>query len=52
MKELKVDLVIIGGGLGGVACALAASRSGLTVAMTEEYDWIGGQLTSQGVPPR
>ena len=51
MKELKVDLVIIGGGLGGVACALAASRSGLTVAMTEEYDWIGGQLTSQGVPP-
>ena len=50
-KELKSDLVIIGGGLGGCACALAALRSGLNVIMTEETDWIGGQLTSQGVPP-
>ncbi len=50
-KELKADLVIIGGGLGGCAAALSALRSGLTVIMTEETDWIGGQLTSQGVPP-
>jgi hypothetical protein len=47
----RVDLVIAGGGLGGVAAALAAARSGLRVAMTEETDWIGGQLTQQGVPP-
>jgi hypothetical protein len=51
VKELKVDLVVVGGGLGGVAAALAASRAGLKVAMTEEFDWIGGQMTSQGVPP-
>ena len=50
-KEQKVDLVIIGGGLGGCAAALAALRNGLTVIMTEATDWIGGQLTSQGVPP-
>ena len=50
-KELKADLVIIGGGLGGCAAALSALRSGLVVIMTEETDWIGGQLTSQGVPP-
>ena len=50
-RELKADLAIIGGGLGGVACALAAARNGLTVILTEECDWIGGQLTSQGVPP-
>jgi hypothetical protein len=37
--------------LGGVACALAAARNGLKVILTEEYDWIGGQLTSQAVPP-
>lgn len=45
------DVVIIGGGLGGVACALAAARNSLKVILTEQYDWIGGQLTSQAVPP-
>lgn len=49
--ELAADLVIIGGGLGGCAAALAALRNGLRVVMTEEIDWIGGQLTSQAVPP-
>jgi hypothetical protein len=49
--ERRADLVIIGGGLGGCAAALAAARNGLRVIMTEETDWIGGQLTSQAVPP-
>jgi hypothetical protein len=48
--ELSPDLVIVGGGLGGCAAALAAARSGLRVVMTEETDWIGGQLTAQAVP--
>ena len=48
---MAADLVIIGGGLGGCAAALAALRSGLRVVMTEETDWIGGQLTAQAVPP-
>ncbi len=50
-NELAADLVIIGGGLGGCAAALAAARNGLRVVMTEETDWIGGQLTAQAVPP-
>lgn len=50
-NELAADVVIIGGGLGGCAAALAAARNGLRVIMTEETDWIGGQLTSQAVPP-
>ncbi len=50
-RELKADLVVIGAGVGGVACALAAARNGLKVILTERYDWIGGQLTSQAVPP-
>jgi hypothetical protein len=50
-RELKADIVILGAGVGGVACALAAARNGLSVILTEEYDWIGGQLTSQAVPP-
>ncbi len=49
--ELKADVVVLGGSVGGVACALAAARKGLSVILTEEFDWIGGQLTSQGVPP-
>jgi hypothetical protein len=50
-KELAADVVIIGGGVGGIAAALSAAKSGLKVIMTEENLWIGGQLTSQGVPP-
>ena len=50
-EELHADLVIIGGGLGGVAGALSALQSGRTVILTEETKWIGGQITSQGVPP-
>ncbi|GLU50283.1 FAD-dependent oxidoreductase [Nocardiopsis ansamitocini] len=41
----------MGGGLGGVAAALAAARAGNRVVLTEPTDWIGGQLTSQAVPP-
>ncbi|AHF14303.1 FAD-dependent oxidoreductase [Niabella soli] len=47
--EIRSDLVIIGGGMGGCAAALAALRNGCSVTMTEETDWIGGQLTQQGV---
>jgi hypothetical protein len=50
-QEWAADVVICGGGLGGIAAALAACRNGLKVLLTEETDWIGGQLTSQGVPP-
>jgi hypothetical protein len=49
-QETPADLVIAGGGFGGCAAALAAARNGLRVVMTEETDWIGGQLTAQAVP--
>ena len=51
MPERNADIVIIGGGVGGCAAALAAARNGKRVVMTEETDWIGGQLTQQAVPP-
>lgn len=51
VHEMKADIVIIGGGMGGTAAALAAVQSGKRVIMTEETAWIGGQLTSQAVPP-
>lgn len=50
-KEMQADIVILGGSTGGCAAAMVACRLGRTVIMTEEADWIGGQLTSQAVPP-
>src|SRR5262245_26949683 len=50
-RERAAEVVVAGGGLGGVAAALAAARAGRRVILTEETDWIGGQLTSQAVPP-
>lgn len=50
-KELSCDVAVIGASTGGCAAALAALRNGLRVILTEETDWIGGQLTSQAVPP-
>jgi hypothetical protein len=49
--ELSCDIAVIGAGVGGFAAALAALRAGQRVVLTEETDWIGGQLTSQAVPP-
>jgi hypothetical protein len=51
VKELQTDILIVGGGVGGCAAALAAAESGARVVLTEESDWIGGQLTSQATPP-
>lgn len=51
MCELETDILIVGGGLGGVAAALAALKLGQRVILTEETDWLGGQLTAQAVPP-
>ena len=41
---------MVGGGLGGIAAALSALALGARVVLTEEFDWLGGQLTTQGVP--
>jgi hypothetical protein len=45
------DVLVAGASLGGVSAALAAARCGLKVILLSEHDWVGGQLTSQGVPP-
>jgi len=50
-QKMQSDVLVIGGGLGGCAAAMAAAKSGKRVILTEETDWIGGQVTSQAVPP-
>lgn len=51
MDSIHVDTAIVGGGLGGIAAALSLLEHGYRVLLTEEYRWIGGQATSQAVPP-
>jgi hypothetical protein len=50
VAEISTEVLVVGGGLGGVAAALAAARRGRQVVLTEETDWLGGQLTAQAVP--
>lgn len=50
-RQLECDILIVGGGTGGCAAAMAATHMGYRVIMTEETSWLGGQLTSQAVPP-
>ncbi|WP_395708687.1 FAD-dependent oxidoreductase [Reyranella sp.] len=47
---LRADILVLGGGLGGIAATLAALRLGRRVVLAEALDWLGGQLTAQGVP--
>ncbi len=46
---VECDLLIVGGGMGGVAAAIAACTAGLNVCLTEQTSWLGGQMSSQGV---
>lgn len=49
--DAACDVLIVGGGVGGCAAAMAAAGMGVRVILTEPTDWVGGQLTSQAVPP-
>lgn len=49
-ETYNYDVVIAGAGSGGVSAALEAARLGSRVALIEESDWIGGQVTAGGVP--
>lgn len=51
MKILNAQIVVCGASLGGTLAAYSAAKSGKSVILTESSDWIGGQLTSQAVPP-
>ncbi|NOL40315.1 FAD-dependent oxidoreductase [Kribbella sandramycini] len=48
---MGAEVAVVGGGLGGVAAALALLQRGRRVVLTEEYAWLGGQLTSQAAAP-
>jgi hypothetical protein len=51
MREIETQLLVVGGGVGGVMAAVTAARRGIRVTLTEPTDWLGGVLTAQAVPP-
>ncbi|MEL7473811.1 MAG: FAD-dependent oxidoreductase, partial [Planctomycetota bacterium] len=51
VRTLRTPIAIVGGGTGGVAAAISCARDGVRCVLIEPCPWIGGQLTSQAVPP-
>jgi hypothetical protein len=48
-QQVFCDVLVVGASTGGVAAALAVARENHSVCMTEETNWVGGQMTAQGV---
>lgn len=46
---IDCPVLVVGGGTGGMAAALAATRLGIETCVTEQTDWVGGQFTAQGL---
>lgn len=46
---MQTDILVVGGGTGGVAAALTAARCGAKTLLVSEEPWLGGMLTSAGV---
>lgn len=48
-RVMEFDVAVVGAGCGGAAAAIQAARLGMEVAVVEESDWVGGQMTGGGV---
>src|SRR5215470_5555647 len=49
LKEIRkeADLVIVGGGVSGVCCAVTAAREGLSVILIQDRPVLGGNASSE-----
>ncbi|MDH3652149.1 MAG: FAD-dependent oxidoreductase, partial [Saprospiraceae bacterium] len=45
--EIKGDLVIVGGGMAGVCCAITAAREGVKVILVQDRPVLGGNASSE-----
>lgn len=48
-SEAEYDVIVVGAGTSGVSAVIQAARMGVKVALVEETDWIGGQMTAAAV---
>ena len=47
----EADVVVIGGGPGGLGAAVGAARAGARTLLVERYGFLGGMATAGGVNP-
>lgn len=46
-EAVRCDLVVVGGGLAGVCCAITAGRAGLKVTLVQDRPVPGGNASSE-----
>lgn len=51
MKNMKYDVVIVGGGTSGCACAYNCAKNGLKTLLVEKNNFLGGLMTGGLVVP-
>jgi len=51
MKDLEYDVIVAGGGPGGIAAAVASARLGAKTLLIERYGFLGGAGTAMMVNP-
>ena len=49
MKKIATEVLVVGGGAGGIAAAISASRYGVKTILATEFSWLGGMLSCAGV---
>ncbi len=47
LTTVKSDLVVVGGGMSGVCCAITAARAGIKVALVQDRSVLGGNASSE-----
>ena len=47
-NSVRCEVLVVGGGLSGVAATYEALKAGRSVCLTEMSDWVGGQVSAQG----
>ena len=45
LETLQYDVVVVGGGPGGIPAAIAAARQGAKVLLVERNGYLGGNMT-------
>ncbi|NND32439.1 MAG: FAD-dependent oxidoreductase [Saprospiraceae bacterium] len=46
-KNIVTDLVVVGGGMAGVCCAITAARAGIKVVLVQDRPVLGGNASSE-----
>src|ERR1700748_319923 len=48
-ETIKTDVLVIGGGAGGVSAAIQSARSKIKTLLVEPGPWLGGSMTAGGM---